>query len=58
MTVAVIRVGLLPIFLGRGAGSEVMQRVAASMTGGMLTAPLLSMIVISAAFQLLVLQVA
>lgn len=49
MTVAVIMAGLLPILLGGGAGSEVMQRIAAPMVGGMLTAPLLSMLVIPAA---------
>lgn len=53
MTVAVILAGLLPILLGHGAGSEVMQRIAAPMIGGMLTAPLLSMLVIPAAYLLL-----
>ncbi|MDQ3160691.1 MAG: CusA/CzcA family heavy metal efflux RND transporter [Pseudomonadota bacterium] len=53
MTVAVILAGLLPIMIGTGAGSEVMQRIAAPMVGGMLTAPLLSMLVIPAAFRLL-----
>ncbi|MEO6154568.1 MAG: efflux RND transporter permease subunit, partial [Thermomonas sp.] len=53
MTVAVILAGLLPIMLGSGAGSEVMQRIAAPMVGGMITAPLLSMLVIPAAFRLL-----
>jgi len=54
MTVAVILAGLLPILLGHGAGSEVMQRIAAPMIGGMVTAPLLSMLVIPAAFHLLI----
>jgi Cu(I)/Ag(I) efflux system membrane protein CusA/SilA len=53
MTVAVILAGLFPILLGHGAGSEVMQRIAAPMVGGMLTAPLLSMLVIPAAYLLL-----
>jgi Cu(I)/Ag(I) efflux system membrane protein CusA/SilA len=53
MTVAVIIAGLLPILLGAGAGSEVMQRIAAPMVGGMLSAPLLSMLVIPAAYRLL-----
>lgn len=53
MTVAVILAGLMPILLGGGAGSEVMQRIAAPMVGGMLTAPLLSMLLIPAAFLLL-----
>ena len=53
MTVAVILSGLLPIMLGHGTGSEVMSRIAAPMVGGMLTAPLLSMLVIPAAYLLL-----
>ncbi|GAA4865779.1 CusA/CzcA family heavy metal efflux RND transporter [Luteimonas vadosa] len=53
MTVAVILAGLLPIMIGTGAGSEVMQRIAAPMVGGMLTAPLLSMLVIPAVFRFL-----
>jgi Cu(I)/Ag(I) efflux system membrane protein CusA/SilA len=53
MTVAVILAGLLPLFIGGGAGSEVMQRIAAPMIGGMVTAPLLSMLVIPAAYLLL-----
>ena len=53
MTVAVILAGLLPIMFGGGTGSEVMQRIAAPMVGGMITAPLLSMFVIPAAYQLL-----
>jgi Cu(I)/Ag(I) efflux system membrane protein CusA/SilA len=53
MTVAVIIAGLLPILLGSGAGSEVMSRIAAPMIGGMLTAPLLSMFVIPAAYLLM-----
>ena len=53
MTVAVILAGLLPILWGAGTGSEVMQRIAAPMVGGMVTAPLLSMFVIPAAYWLL-----
>jgi Cu(I)/Ag(I) efflux system membrane protein CusA/SilA len=53
MTVAVILAGLLPILLGTGTGSEVMSRIAAPMIGGMLTAPLLSMFVIPAAYLLM-----
>ena len=53
MTVAVILAGLLPIMLGEGTGSEVMQRIAAPMVGGMITAPLLSMLVVPAAFLLM-----
>lgn len=53
MTVAVILGGLLPIMFGSGTGSEVMQRIAAPMVGGMITAPLLSMLVIPAIYLLL-----
>ncbi len=53
MTVAVIMAGLLPIMLSSGTGAEVMQRIAAPMVGGMVTAPLLSMLVIPAAYLLL-----
>jgi Cu(I)/Ag(I) efflux system membrane protein CusA/SilA len=53
MTVAVILAGLFPILVGGGAGSEVMQRIAAPMVGGMITAPLLSMLVIPAVYRLL-----
>ncbi|WP_449252962.1 efflux RND transporter permease subunit [Brevundimonas naejangsanensis] len=53
MTVAVIIAGLLPILIGQGAGSEVMSRIAAPVIGGMLTAPLLSMLVIPAGYLLL-----
>ncbi|CAM3299567.1 MULTISPECIES: efflux RND transporter permease subunit [Yersinia] len=53
MTVATIMAGLLPIMWGGGAGSEVMQRIAAPMIGGMISAPLLSMLVIPAVYLLM-----
>ncbi len=53
MTVAVILAGLLPIMWSSGTGAEVMQRIAAPMVGGMITAPLLSMLVIPAAWFLM-----
>ena len=53
MTVAVIIAGLLPILLGSGTGSEIMSRIAAPMVGGMITAPLLSLFVIPAAYRLM-----
>lgn len=53
MTVAVIIAGLLPIFWGHGTGSEIMSRIAAPMVGGMITAPLLSLFVIPAAYRLM-----
>jgi Putative silver efflux pump len=53
MTVAVILAGLFPIMWGSGTGSEVMQRIAAPMVGGMITAPLLSMFVVPAVYFLM-----
>uniref|UniRef100_UPI002621A767 efflux RND transporter permease subunit n=1 Tax=uncultured Deefgea sp. TaxID=1304914 RepID=UPI002621A767 len=53
MTVAVIIAGLLPILFGSGSGSEIMSRIAAPMVGGMITAPLLSLFIIPAAYQLM-----
>jgi Cu(I)/Ag(I) efflux system membrane protein CusA/SilA len=53
MTVAVILAGLAPLMWSSGTGSEVMQRIAAPMIGGMITAPLLSMFVIPAAYYLM-----
>ncbi len=53
MTVAVIIAGLLPIMWGSGTGSEIMRRIASPMVGGMITAPLLSMLVIPAGYLLL-----
>ncbi|KQX01365.1 cation transporter [Massilia sp. Root418] len=53
MTVAVIIAGLVPVMIGAGTGSEVMQRIAAPMVGGMITAPLLSMFVVPAVYLLL-----
>jgi Cu(I)/Ag(I) efflux system membrane protein CusA/SilA len=53
MTVAVILAGLLPILLGSGTGSEVMSRIAVPMVGGMITAPLLSLFLMPAAYRLM-----
>ncbi len=53
MTVATIMAGLLPIMWGGGTGSEVMQRIAAPMIGGMVSAPLLSMVVIPVVYLLM-----
>lgn len=53
MTVAVILAGLFPVLIGTGAGSEIMSRIAAPMVGGMITAPLLSMLIIPAAYLLM-----
>lgn len=53
MTVAVILAGLFPLLAGGGTGHEVMQRLAAPMIGGMITAPLLSLFVLPAIYKLL-----
>jgi Cu(I)/Ag(I) efflux system membrane protein CusA/SilA len=50
MTVATIFAGLLPIMLGGGTGSEVMRRIAAPMVGGMVSATVLTLLVIPAVF--------
>ncbi len=46
MTVTVIVIGLFPIMLFDGSGSEIMRRIAAPMIGGMISAPLVSMFII------------
>jgi Cu(I)/Ag(I) efflux system membrane protein CusA/SilA len=53
MTVAIVLAGLVPILWTGGTGGEVMRRIAAPLVGGMLTAPLLSLFVIPAAFLLI-----
>ena len=53
MTVAVILAGLFPLLIGTGTGSEVMQRLAAPMIGGMLSAPLLSLLVMPAIYKIM-----
>jgi len=53
MTVAVVMAGLIPMMWGHGTGAEVMARIAAPMVGGIVTAPLLSMLVIPAAWYLI-----
>ena len=52
MTVAVIVVGLLPIMIGSGSGSEIMQRIAAPIIGGMITASMISMFLIPVLYYL------
>jgi Cu(I)/Ag(I) efflux system membrane protein CusA/SilA len=51
MTVAVIVGGLLPVMAGEGLGSDVMKRIAAPLVGGMLTAPLLSLILLPVIYE-------
>jgi Cu(I)/Ag(I) efflux system membrane protein CusA/SilA len=52
MTVAAIIAGLLPIMLGGGTGSEVMRRIAAPMVGGMISATVLTLVVVPSLFLL------
>ena len=53
MTVSVIILGLLPILYGSGTGSEVMSRIAAPMVGGMISAVLLTLVVLPAVYSLI-----
>jgi len=46
MTVSVILAGLIPVMIGDGIGNDVMKRIAAPLVGGMLTAPLLSLLLV------------
>ena len=50
MTVSAIIAGLVPIMFGTGTGSEVMQRIAAPMFGGMVSATILTLLVIPAVY--------
>jgi Cu(I)/Ag(I) efflux system membrane protein CusA/SilA len=52
MTVAAITLGLVPIMWGHGAGSEIMRRIAAPMIGGMVSATVLALLVVPAAYSL------
>ncbi|MEZ9897995.1 efflux RND transporter permease subunit [Vibrio breoganii] len=53
MTVSTVIIGLIPIMYGAGTGSEVMQRIAAPMIGGMTSALVLTLLVLPAVFKLL-----
>lgn len=53
MTASTLFIGLMPIMFGTGSGNEIMQKIAAPMIGGMITAPLLSLILIPVAFKLI-----
>jgi copper/silver efflux system protein len=53
MTVITIIVGLLPIMWGTGTGSEVMRRIAAPMVGGMVSATVLTLVIIPSLYLLL-----
>ena len=51
MTVTAIMAGLLPIMWGSGTGSETMRRIAAPMVGGMVSATVLTLVVIPVVFE-------
>ncbi|MCP1999112.1 efflux RND transporter permease subunit [Nitrobacter winogradskyi] len=53
MTVVAIMAGLLPILWSTGAGSEVMQRIAVPMIGGMVSSTMLTLVVIPAIYALI-----
>ncbi|HZF26769.1 MAG TPA: efflux RND transporter permease subunit, partial [Steroidobacteraceae bacterium] len=53
MTVLTITLGLLPLLIGHGTGAEVLRRIAAPMVGGMVSATLLTLVVVPALFLLL-----
>lgn len=50
MTAAAIIVGLIPILLGTGTGSEIMSRIAAPMVGGMVSSVVLTLLVLPVVF--------
>ncbi|MGB6136183.1 MAG: efflux RND transporter permease subunit, partial [Shewanella sp.] len=50
MTAAAIIAGLLPILYGTGTGSEVMSRIAAPMVGGMVSAIILTLLIVPVVF--------
>jgi len=54
MTVVAIMAGLLPIMWSTGTGSEIMQRIAVPMIGGMISSTLLTLIVIPAIYGLVI----
>jgi Cu(I)/Ag(I) efflux system membrane protein CusA/SilA len=52
MTVSTILVGLLPVMIGTGTGSQVMRRIAAPMVGGLITSTMLTLVVLPAVYLL------
>ncbi len=53
MTVATTMIGLFPIMIGHGTGSEVMRRIAAPMVGGLISSTLLTLIIIPAIYSII-----
>ncbi len=52
MTVLTIILGLLPLLIGHGAGAEILRRIAAPMVGGMVSATVLTLLLVPALFLL------
>ncbi len=52
MTVATTMIGLFPIMIGHGTGSEVMRRIAAPMVGGLISSTLLTLLIIPAIYSI------
>ena len=52
MTAGATIAGLLPILIGSGSGSEVMSRLAAPMVGGMISAVLLTLLVLPVVYRI------
>jgi Cu(I)/Ag(I) efflux system membrane protein CusA/SilA len=50
MTVVTTIIGLMPIMLGTGTGSEVMRRIATPMVGGLVSSTILTLVVIPALY--------
>jgi Cu(I)/Ag(I) efflux system membrane protein CusA/SilA len=53
MTVTTTMIGLLPILIGHGTGSEVMKRIASPMVGGLISSTLLTLLIIPAVYSII-----
>jgi len=53
MTVATTMIGLLPIMIGHGTGSEVMRRIASPMVGGLISSTVLTLLIIPAVYSII-----
>ncbi len=52
MTVATTLIGLLPVMVGSGAGSQIMKRIAAPMVGGLVSSTIMTLIIIPVIYDL------
>jgi len=53
MTVATTMIGLFPIIVGHGTGSEVMKRIASPMVGGLISSTILTLLIIPAIYSII-----